>query len=50
MNFVTAVCVLWKEEFTDLGTVLNEIAKRNDLYIPVFPCNKKRYLKLLTKK
>ena len=37
-----AVCVL--------GTVLNEIAKRNDLYIPVLPCNKKRYLKLLTKK
>ena len=45
-----AVCVLWKEEFTDLGTVLNEIAKRNDLYIPVLTCNKKCYLKLLTKK
>lgn len=26
-----AVCILWKEEFTDLGTVLNEKAQRNDL-------------------
>ena len=34
----------------DLTTVLIEIEERNELYIPGALCDKKRYIKFLTKK
>ena len=44
------ICVLWKEEYIGLTTVLNEIDQRNKLYILGAPCDEKRYMKFLTKK
>ena len=37
------ICVLWKEEYTNLKTVLSELEQRDELYIPGASRDKKRY-------
>ena len=37
------IFVLWKEEYTNLMTVLSELEQRNKLYIPGASCDEKRY-------
>ena len=44
------ICVLWKEEYINLTTVLNGLQQRNGLYILGASCDGKRYMKFLTKK
>ena len=47
---VFVIWILWKEEYINLRTVLNELEQRNELYIPGASYDEKLYMKFLTNK